>query len=274
MSSRQSKRFCFTWNNYDDAAVALLESFASDHCPYLVYGKEVGESGTSHLQGFFTLKSKKSITALRKLGLACHLETAKGTSLQASDYCKKEGDFVEFGTPPIPGQRTDLAAVADMVKAGKSLQEIAESCPSTYMKYGRGIRDLKLILDKPYDHSDVRGIWYVGSPGTGKSRKARHENPGAYLKSQSKWFDGYNGESVVILDDLDTNILGHHLKIWADRYSCTGETKGGTINLRHTKFIVTSNYTIEHLWSEDVAMQEAIKRRFKVTVFKDPFKVL
>jgi len=271
----QSKRFCFTWNNYDDATMALLESFAAEHCPYLVYGKEVGDSGTPHLQGFFTLKVKKRLAALKKLlGSAPHFEAAKGTSTQASDYCKKDGDFVEFGSPPTPGQRTDLTAATDMIKAGKSIQEIAEACPAVFVKFGRGLRDLKLTLEKSYDHSDVRGIWYVGAPGTGKSRKARADNPSAYLKGQNKWWDGYNGEPTVILDDLDTNVLGHHLKIWSDRYSCTGETKGGTINLRHTKFVVTSNYTIEHLWSEDVAMQEALKRRFTVTVFRDPFKVL
>lgn len=267
----QGKRFCFTWNNYDDKAQPFLEQFYTTHCKYLVYGKEVADTGTPHLQGFFTLNQKKRITALRKLGLACHLEGAKGTSLQASDYCKKEGDFVEFGEPPTPGQRNDLKKATDMIKEGKSLRDIADSCPEVFVKFGRGLRDLKLTLDKPYDHDDVRGVWYVGAPGTGKSRKARDENPNSYLKGQNKWFDGYNGENVIILDDLDTNLLGHHLKIWADRYACSGETKGGTINLRHKKFIVTSNYSIEYLWKDDVEMQNALKRRFKVTTFSNPF---
>ena len=38
-------------------------------------------------------------------------------------------------------------------------------------------------LAKPYDHSDVRGLWYWGKPGTGKSRAAREEFPLAYIKA-------------------------------------------------------------------------------------------
>lgn len=71
------------------------------------------------------------------------------------------------------------------------------------------------------------------------------ENPGAFRKQQNKWFDGYAGQDVIILDDLDLlggQTLGHYLKIWADRYPCYGEVKGSTVGLAHKKFIVTSNY--------------------------------
>ena len=83
------------------------------------------------------------------------------------------------------------------------------------------------------DADNVRGEWYWGEPGTGKSRAARANFPDAYLKAQNKWWDGYTGQQYVILDDLDTDVLGHYLKIWADRYACTGEVKGGTIPLFH-----------------------------------------
>lgn len=42
--------------------------------------------------------------------------------------------------------------------------------------------------------------------------------------------------------------IGHMLKIVADRYKCYGEIKGGTVALRHTKFIITSNYLPEDIW--------------------------
>lgn len=258
------KKWCFTVNNWNDHDTTTFDAV---DCKYMIYGKEVGDSGTPHLQGFTTFKTNKTLTALKKIHPTAHWERAKGTPQQAADYCKKEGDYVERGEISVQGKRTDLEHVAELVKNGKSLQTIAEEHPTTYMKFGRGIRDLKLVLEKPYDHTGTRGIWYVGPPGTGKSRKAREENPGAYLKAQNKWFDGYNGEPVIILDDLDTNALGHHLKIWADRYACTGETKGGTIHLKHEKIIITSNYTIEALWPEDEEMQKAIKRRFEVTHF-------
>ena len=68
----------------------------------------------------------------------------------------------------------------------------------------------------------------------------------------------------MLLDDMDSNCLGHYLKIWADKYACTGEIKGGTVNLTHRVFIVTSNKSIAQLWPDDPVMATAIKRRFEV----------
>jgi len=132
------------------------------------------------------------------------------------------------------------------------------------------------ILLPSYTHSDVRGYWYVGPPGTGKTHKARTENPDAYLKAQNKWFDGYDGQKTIILDDLDKGavFLGHYLKIWADKWPCSGEVKGAKAELVHEKFIVTSNYHIESLWDPETEpeMYEAISRRFTVVLFHSMFK--
>ena len=67
--------------------------------------------------------------------------------------------------------------------------------------------------------SAKRCLWYWGAPGTGKTRKATAEHPDAYKKLQNKWWDGYQGQDVVILDDLGTETakaLTTHLKLWAD----------------------------------------------------------
>lgn len=262
-----SKRWCFTLNNYTTEEVDVVDNIAAQ---YLVYGREVGKKdNTPHLQGYVTFKGPKRLTGVKKLIPRAHWEIAKGTSLEAADYCKKQGDYTEKGTSPTPGQRTDLSSCTDMLKAGKSLKDVAMEHSTTFVKYHRGLRDFALMCQKQYNHDDVRGIWYYGEPGTGKSRAARMEHPGAFLKPQSKWFDGYSGEQSIILDDFDKSGtgLGHHMKIWADRYACTGETKGGTIHLQHTVILVTSNYSIDELWFDDPQMTAALKRRFKVKHF-------
>lgn len=64
--------------------------------------------------------------------------------------------------------------------------------------------------------------------------------------------------------------MAHYLKIWADKWGATGEIKGGTVGLTYDKFIVTSNYSIEELFTKDEQLRQAIRRRFKVTHFNEP----
>lgn len=122
------------------------------------------------------------------------------------------------------------------------------------------------MLVEAKDHDNVRGVWYYGPPRVGKSMVARKENPSLYLKAQNKWWDGYEGQEAVLLDDFDHNgaCLSHHIKIWADRYACTGEIKGGTVPLMYSKFVITSNYTPAEIWPQDPVLVEAITRRFEM----------
>lgn len=92
------------------------------------------------------------------------------------------------------------------------------------------------------------------------------------MKSQNKWWDGYNNQDVVLIDDFDKmgTGLSHYLKIWADPYGdIDGEIKGSTIPLNFKELYITSNYTIEELfWSEqDQQLSSALLRRFEVLNF-------
>lgn len=279
-NSQRSRGWCFTLNNYTDDEVDSLSKGGSDSksVVYLCFGKEVGDSGTPHLQGFLytkTVKSFKQVKAL--LSPRAHVECQKGTTKQAIEYCFKDGDVTEYGTRPNQGKRTDLESVTSMIISGASLSDVALEHPTVYVKYHRGLRDLKLTVTRPYVRQSVCGLWIYGEPGTGKSHHAENLYPNAYRKSQSKWFDGYAGEKAIILDDLDSGMLCHHLKIWADKWSCTGETKGGTVHLMHDVFVVTSNYRISELvppkskGESDDAMIGALSRRFRQVEIKKEF---
>uniref|UniRef100_A0AAU8H4P3 ATP-dependent helicase Rep n=1 Tax=CRESS DNA virus TaxID=3138951 RepID=A0AAU8H4P3_9VIRU len=133
--------------------------------------------------------------------------------------------------------------------------------------YQRGIAAYKL-LDKPGIKKNCRGIWLCGPAGCGKSTWAKKLGDylgGWYEKAQNKWWDGYEGEKVVILDDLDTETLLHYLKKWADKFPCKGEVKGATVWLHHDWFVVTSNYHISEIVEKTGDAEhfyDAVTRRF------------
>lgn len=89
-----------------------------------------------------------------------------------------------------------------------------------------------------------QAFWYWGTTGTGKSKKAYQENPGAYDKECNKWWPNYRDQKVVIMDELQpeaAKCLVGYLKKWADPwYNHGAEIKGSNVNLSHDMFIVTS----------------------------------
>jgi len=125
--------FCFTLNNYTDADVARL-SDAIGRCGirHMLFGKEVGERcRTPHLQGYFQTnqKNKKRIYDMFNI----HVTPQRETATKAADYCKKDGDFLEFGVfdPEIKGtreksqgSRTDLDGIITDIDAGMTYAEV------------------------------------------------------------------------------------------------------------------------------------------------------
>lgn len=157
--------------------------------------------------------------------------------------------------------KTDWQEVFDKAKEGR-LDEID---PKIAVKHYGNLQKIKRDHMQPAaDRGHLRGLWLWGEPGMGKSRGARSiAGDSFYPKLANKWWDGYQGEKTVILDDLmpEHKVLGQQLKLWADRYGVVLETKGGAITDDYTLFIVTSQYPPEEIFADDATLK-AIKRRF------------
>lgn len=266
-----SKYWCFTLNNYtEDEQQAVRDLEAESE--YLVFGREVGDSGTPHLQGFIVFPRKKRRSAVSRLIPRAHLEMKRGTVQQAADYCKEDGDFEEFGEPPedqVEKSKTDWAAVLIAAKEG----DFDSIPPCAYIHCRRTLKEIRrevLTASCPPNLVAPCGIWLTGPAGSGKSLYARTTWPDAYLKPINKWWDGYAGEETVILEDWDhsNSATLHNLKIWADAYQFPAEIKGDTIKLRPKRIVVTSNFTIEELCVNQDKMKEPLLRRFTVTHFR------
>ena len=140
------RHFLFTINNYAGDEQKEIEGSAL--YKYGIIGKEVSESGTPHLQGYVQLHKRTTLKAATKLFQAlchnkAHITVPDGTAAQNRTYCSKDGDFVEWGTPPKPGKRTDLDAFRDAVIDGKSWEELAmehTAAHARYHKWGEKLR--------------------------------------------------------------------------------------------------------------------------------------
>lgn len=99
-ASRQSQflKWCFTLNNWSKEEYKRLCIVCTKMCRYWIIGKEIGDQGTPHLQGYIELKSKKRLDTIKKqFNERAHWERAKGTRMQNKKYCMKEGDWEDRG---------------------------------------------------------------------------------------------------------------------------------------------------------------------------------
>lgn len=206
MDSRRSRGWCFTINNHaqaDHEAVAA----ASEEAVYVVVGREVGKEGTPHIQGYMYFKTLKSLKQVKQLLPRAHLEAQKGSFEDAIDYCKKDGDWHEVGEAPMSKKRKGEKGkefwddVKEKAKAGL-LDEIDSKVFVSHFSTLQKIATKYAPMPDDLDTSRC-AEWLYGPTRTGKSRTAREENPGAYLKKCNKWWDNYQDQESVIIEDFD-----------------------------------------------------------------------
>lgn len=271
MPSTQAKHWCFTLNNYSDNEVATVRSAAeSEGTVYLVFGREVGECGTPHLQGFVSLSNRTSFGVVKAmLGGRVHLECARAKPVVAAAYCKKDGDYEEFGslsTTSSKGQRTDLQTLADSIRAGKTFREIAEEDPASAIRYGTGILRLQQ-LTRPQRRFPPQILTLWGPTGTGKTRRvwefANHDQ--LWVHPGGSWFDGYDHHRSVLFDDFDGSWfkITYLLKL-LDRYVMPVPVKGSHAWWVPTHIYITSNINPED-WYENAKPEHkaALLRRLR-----------
>lgn len=137
----QSKRWTFTWNNYDKNCEEILEMRLRSFGEFIA-GYEIGIQGTKHLQGFVVCPKRHRWSEF-KLPAGIHWENMEGSVEQNVKYCTKDGDY--FGTYYI--------------------QEIPKM-------YGWQLKVLE-IMDEPIDPRIIHWFWEP-TGGVGKTDCCRY----------------------------------------------------------------------------------------------------
>lgn len=237
-----SKTRAWVFTFWNTTAEELAEALDKNEIDYAIFGNEIcPETGREHVQSYIKYKSARYWTALCKLYPNTRIRKAKGNALQNYNYCSKEGDFVEIGTRPKQGARTDLLTVKKAVKEGSSVRTIIEKHAVNYQSIKMAETMMKYFERKRTWRPEV--IWLWGATGTGKTEHAKRLCNNDYCMSQSnsKWWNEYDAHENVIIDEIREDwipfkdllgLLGEH--------AYTIETKGGTRQFLAKKIIITA----------------------------------
>jgi len=273
----RAKRWCFTLNNY----ASLLDPALWEKVSYLVYQEEIGESGTTHLQGYIEFSDPRTLATVRALdGLAgAHFEVAKGSPEQNQNYCRKEegriGGPYEFGElSKGQGARNDLVVVRDAIRRGATVGDLYEEHFAPFVRYERAFLNFKRFCQVPRNFKTFV-ILLVGTPGTGKTRFAYklmdYLGPSRFIVASPKgsglYFDQYMGETSCLIDEMDGHVMTPtFFNGLCDRYPFTVPVHG-TAGLQFVSqfLILTTNYHPKFWWKRGVNL-EALYRRIDLMI--------
>jgi len=216
-----------------------------------------------HHQLIVGFSKPQRLAAVKRLIFAGHWEPTKSSAADAyvhKEETRVEGTQFEFGEKALRrNNKEDWGKILELAKSG----DIAAIPPDVQIRYYRTLLCIASDNERPIESVKKVNVFY-GPTGTGKSRRAWEEaGLDAFPKDpRTKWFDGYRGEEIIIIDEFRGTIDISHILRWLDRYPCRVERKGNSCALRATTFYITSNLAPSQ-WYPDLDPQtmEALMRR-------------
>lgn len=285
---------CFT--NYNDKR----SSYKGLPVTYLVSQLELcPSSGRQHEQGFAQSKNPKSTKAWQKaLGIPnAHCEQRRGTVTQAREYCistqwpdhngdlkdkgQVEDTIREYGEVDLlsnPGRRQELLHVKDLLDQGIPLNQLAErdDCFSQFCKHEKYFAKYITLKRrrKSFSPPDVYVRW--GPTGTGKTRfvfdqVSDWDELFVFDADNHPWFDGYNGQRVVLIEEFRGQIPYARLLRILDGYPVDLPVKNSMVSWSPTTIYFTSPLTPSNWYkTSECDNYLQLHRRFKEVTYVGP----
>ena len=248
-----SRAHVSTLNNCTEADCTMLLALECVGCKMR---KEVGESGTPHIQGAVCWGEKRRcplVEAMGRLGGRAHVEIMKG-SWARQDCCLKDEDVLRAdGHGPEPGTRNDVEGFAIATSEDATNGDLVDSHPREVAKHPNFISFVRQakgcgprVARLPSGSKRV-GIWPWSSQAN--LRKTSHvtdKHPEVHEKSSNRWWDCHNNEDVVLVDDPEpawAPSFWGKMKQWVQEkpFKAQMGVGLGAVNIRFKRIYVTCN---------------------------------
>jgi len=189
---------------------------------------------------------------------------ARGSAKENQTYCGKDGAPYMFGEPQSPGTRTDVLAVKEDQDNGMPLVDLWEN-HYAFMIRSHKAAAVYASLRSPVRKWKTKCMLLVGPSNMQKSALATILAPyfgnSTYRipakKGSGLYFDGYIGQEVAILDEMDGNrMTPTDFNQLVDEYEHSVPIHGGAnTNWCPRVLIITSNYLPRYWWKNRNAAQ-------------------
>nr|QGF19347.1 replication associated protein [Antarctic circular DNA molecule] len=244
--------------------------YLPDRVLYLRGQLELGAGGFLHWQFVFRLGSTSRLPQVKAIfGTDGYYEPTRSDAAIA--YVWKEDTYVhgtrfELGTRPSRrNEKTDWDAILLAARTGDF-----ESIPANVLvPHYRNLRNIRADYMQPISCIRTINVFW-GRTGTGKSRRAWDEAGfQAYPKDPlTKFWDGYQGEKHVVIDEFRGIVSIGHVLRWFDRYPVRVEIKGSATVLVADTIWITSNLDPRQWYPDlDAETLAAFLRRLQITHF-------
>lgn len=275
MTSRSYVFTSFNLNAFSDFG-KKYKSGLNEKIRYIIFQHEIcPTSQKEHIQGYLEFFSPKRIAGTKKLlnDNSIHLEKRRGTREEAQAYCKKKdtrkpnskpeeyGSFEKGGQ----GKRNDLK---EIIEKCETIEQLMDEHPDIYCKFRSGLKDIyaRKLKKNTKKFRNVHTTLISGETGVGKTRKCVEAEENFFLLTGDQlkkgWFDGYESEKCLIIDEYNNQVDITELLSLLDGYQKRLNVKGSFTYANWEKVYITTNLKLHEIHSKaKKAHRDALKRR-------------
>lgn len=261
----QSRNWCFT--DFQFLNWKEIYNEYSDIIRYVCFGKEIAPTtGTKHLQGWIQFTTKRTMGGVKRIckSKQLSLRPCYGDEYSNDVYCSKDGKFTHFGKFLAQGARTDLEMIRKLIADETPMKQIADDYFDTWCRNYKAFEKYREMItkDKTKEFRKVEVEIIYGETGQGKTRRAMEEATYKIEGDNLQWWDGYNGDKCILIDEYSNQLPITKLLNILDGYQLRLPIKGGHTYANWNKVYITTNVHWDD-WHPNAKMmhRDALARR-------------